>query len=153
MHLIGSPRQADRDHGNARQERIAFPWLERDGGEQVVLAEDHVGRLFARRHERFVDANDTRGVYSQSSKELLEMVAEIAMATDAQNLQRCSLSTLVIGGSAVPRMRGDSSTTDTRSKKQLVRRHETSGLGFSMRAFECSPLEHRSARSRGDQPY
>ena len=78
---------AEYDHRDARKEGVALPRLQRHRGEQVVLAEDDVGPLLSGDFDRIRDAHDTGGIDPQPSKELPEMIAEIAMPSDTQCLQ------------------------------------------------------------------
>lgn len=87
MHLVRSTREADRDHRDARKEGVALPRLQWHRSEQVVFAEDDVGPLLSCRFDRIGDAHDAGGIDPQPSKELPEMIAEIAMASDTQCLQ------------------------------------------------------------------
>lgn len=82
VHLVGPPRQADRDHRNAREERISFPRFEWHCRQQVVLAEDHVRLMRVSCCHCVAHADNGRSIDTQLSKELSEVVAEELMATD-----------------------------------------------------------------------
>lgn len=87
MHLVGSSREAHRDDRHARQERILLPRLERDRGQEIVVAEHDVRSLTMSHIDGVGDPNDTLGVDAELCEKLPEMIAEIAMPSDAQCLQ------------------------------------------------------------------
>ena len=87
VHLVGPSRQAHRDHGDAREEWIALPWLEWHGSQQVVLAEHDVRHMVACNSDCIADADNGRSVDTQLSEELPEVVAQISVATNTQSLQ------------------------------------------------------------------
>ena len=92
MHFVGPPREADGNDGNAREERITLPRLERNGGQQIVFTEHDVGHLRVSGGDGLDDSNDARSIDAELPEEPFEVVAQVAMATDAQSLQFAALS-------------------------------------------------------------
>ena len=92
MHLVGPPREADGNDGNAREERIALPRFERNGGQQIVFTEHDVGHVSVCRGDGIGDSNDARSVDAEFPEEPFEVIAQIAMATHTQSLQFPALS-------------------------------------------------------------
>src|SRR5215475_5072415 len=79
MQLFGSSCQAYRDHRQPGQQRIALPTIERNRGEQVVIANDRI-RLISRRFIDCLAESDNRsGVHAQRGEEPTEMIAQIRM--------------------------------------------------------------------------
>lgn len=62
MDLVGSPRHAHRNDGNTREVRIAFPRLQWNRSEQIVLAEHDVGALLAGGFDCVGDPHDAGGL-------------------------------------------------------------------------------------------